>query len=229
MHPQRRYSRITCFTLFRSIRKPYCTCELILLDPDPLLHPRHLLVGADRIFDSLLNITNLYTCFSRIRSNLCDSAQLCFLFCDRITRIRALVALVPRVQLASTSQTRSLANYSRTFVHQWNSAAASLLQRAYLGRSEGKRKGDGWVVFKLLAAGRKGDPYSVRENYEILFFAHSLLRLLCPKRSSHAVGFSHALTRNYRCRDYREGRARLLFCGRALNRWPRATRGFFCG
>lgn len=102
-------------------------------------------------------------------------AQLYFLFCDRITRIRALIALlVPRVwYLPFTSQIHSLPNYSRIFVHQWNRAAASCLQCTYLGnrKKQGKAKGRRVGRFKLLAAGRKGDPYSVRENYDSLFRA----------------------------------------------------------
>lgn len=106
----------------------------------------------------------------------------------------------------------------------------------YLDKYEdpGKRRRQGMLVgrFELLAAGRMDDRIeSVRENYNSLFRASPFSRQpttdSCPKRSNHAGRFSHALMRNYRCRDYREGRARLLFCGRARSDWrPRATKIF---
>lgn len=88
----------------------------------------------------------------------------------------------------------------------------------YLGKYEERRgvKGRERVVpvgrFKLARRGAYRRPYSVRENYNSLFRAHPLRqddsRL---ERSNHAGGFSHALMRNYRCRDYGEGRAR-VYC-----------------
>ena len=85
------------------------------------------------------------------------------------------------------------------------------------GIGTGERLGAGGS-FRTVRRGAYGRPF---EKITILFFAHlSLFRRATivdpgPKRSNHAGGFSHALMRNYRCRDYREGRARLLFCGRA--------------
>lgn len=95
----------------------------------------------------------------------------------------------------------------------------------YLGKygnpGEVEKAGYAGGSFQTARRGAYGRPYSVRENYNSLFRASSFPRQpttnSCPKRSNHAGRFSHALMRNYRCRDYREGRARLLFCGRA--RW----------
>lgn len=45
-----------------------------------------------------------------------------------------------------------------------------------------------------------------------------------PRALNTAARFSHALLRNYRCQDYREGRPRLLFCGRICWTHPRGPR-----
>lgn len=65
--------------------------------------------------------------------------------------------------------------------------------------------------FERAAAGR---PCScVFEKITILFFSRIALLAATsgPERSNHAGGFSHALMRNYRRRDYREGRER-VYC-----------------
>ena len=63
--------------------------------------------------------------------------------------------------------------------------------------------------------------YAIPKRKLRFFFRAAVFSLDRPELGPYyALGFSHALLRNYRCQDYREGRLRLLFCGRICRTAP---------